>query len=133
MVYIVVVIPKFYKIAFLDKWYIMGTCNFYYWFGSNVAFRMIEKTYGNSFDRYKTRTTLVGTLLRTLNQLSLDILLAHGCDIHQPLKNAVRPTFSFTSNFSIHFYLISSIIFYFPKFHYMRSHYQNNHILYASI
>ncbi|KAL1539761.1 Gly-Xaa carboxypeptidase [Salvia divinorum] len=38
--------------------------------------------------RYKTRTNLVGTLLRTLNQLSLDILLANGCDVHQPLKNA---------------------------------------------
>nr|AGF69544.1 ent-copalyl diphosphate synthase [Salvia miltiorrhiza] len=38
--------------------------------------------------RYKTTRTLVGTLLRTLNQLSLDILLAHGCHIHQPLKNA---------------------------------------------
>nr|QMW69080.1 terpene synthase 3 [Callicarpa americana] len=38
--------------------------------------------------RYKTRRSLVGTLLRTLNQLSLDILLAHGRDIHQPLKNA---------------------------------------------
>ncbi|KAH6826066.1 Terpenoid cyclases/Protein prenyltransferases superfamily protein [Perilla frutescens var. hirtella] len=38
--------------------------------------------------RYKTRSSLVGTLLRTLNQLSLDILLAHGHDIHPPLKNA---------------------------------------------
>ncbi|KAL1547239.1 Gly-Xaa carboxypeptidase [Salvia divinorum] len=38
--------------------------------------------------RYKTRPNLVGTLLRTLNQLSLDILLAQGCNIHQPLKNA---------------------------------------------
>ncbi|XP_042014834.1 ent-copalyl diphosphate synthase, chloroplastic-like isoform X1 [Salvia splendens] len=38
--------------------------------------------------RYKTRTNLVGTLLTTLNQLSLDILLANGCDVHQPLKNA---------------------------------------------
>ncbi|KAI3449643.1 hypothetical protein Pfo_006308 [Paulownia fortunei] len=38
--------------------------------------------------RYKTRTSLVGTLLRTLNQLSLDILLAHGRDIHQQLNQA---------------------------------------------
>ncbi|KAG8389342.1 hypothetical protein BUALT_Bualt02G0219300 [Buddleja alternifolia] len=38
--------------------------------------------------RYKTRTSLVGTLLRTLNHLSLDILLAHGRDIHQQLNNA---------------------------------------------
>nr|A0A5P8DI15.1 RecName: Full=Ent-copalyl diphosphate synthase 1; Short=IjCPS1 [Isodon japonicus]QFP98577.1 ent-copalyl diphosphate synthase [Isodon japonicus] len=38
--------------------------------------------------RYKRRSSLVGTLVRTLNHLSLDILLAHGRDIHQPLKNA---------------------------------------------
>nr|UNZ93492.1 ent-copalyl diphosphate synthase [Salvia splendens] len=44
-------------------------------------------TYANGV-RYKTRPNLVGTLLRTLNQLSLDILLAQGCNIHQPLKNA---------------------------------------------
>nr|QEV81854.1 terpene synthase 15 [Prunella vulgaris] len=44
--------------------------------------------YAANGGRYKTRTTLVGTLLRTLNQLSLNILLAHGRDIHQQLKNA---------------------------------------------
>ncbi|XP_075482775.1 ent-copalyl diphosphate synthase 1-like [Primulina tabacum] len=38
--------------------------------------------------RYKTRTSLVGTLLRTLNQLSLDTLLACGRDIHQQLYHA---------------------------------------------
>ncbi|PIN18251.1 Ent-copalyl diphosphate synthase [Handroanthus impetiginosus] len=38
--------------------------------------------------RYKTRTSLVGTLLRTLNQLSLDTLLAHGHDIHQQLNHS---------------------------------------------
>ncbi|KAG8389340.1 hypothetical protein BUALT_Bualt02G0219100 [Buddleja alternifolia] len=38
--------------------------------------------------RYKTRTSLVGTLLRTLNHLSMDILLAHSRDIHQQLNNA---------------------------------------------
>ncbi|KAK6141389.1 hypothetical protein DH2020_024880 [Rehmannia glutinosa] len=38
--------------------------------------------------RYKTRSSLVGTLLKTLNQLSLDILLAHGRDIHPQLNHA---------------------------------------------
>ncbi|XP_075489850.1 LOW QUALITY PROTEIN: ent-copalyl diphosphate synthase 1-like [Primulina tabacum] len=38
--------------------------------------------------RYKTRNSLVGTLLRTLNQLSLDTLLASGRDIHQQLHHA---------------------------------------------
>ncbi|XP_073151654.1 ent-copalyl diphosphate synthase 1 [Henckelia pumila] len=38
--------------------------------------------------RYKTRNSLVGTLLRTLNQLSLDTLLACGRDIHQQLYHA---------------------------------------------
>nr|UVE15959.1 ent-copalyl diphosphate synthase [Leonurus japonicus] len=37
--------------------------------------------------RYKTRS-IMGTLLRTINQVSLDILLAQGRDIHQPLLNA---------------------------------------------
>nr|UNZ11787.1 ent-copalyl diphosphate synthase [Scutellaria barbata] len=37
--------------------------------------------------RYKRRS-VGGVLLKTLNQLSLDILLAHGLDVHQPLKNA---------------------------------------------
>ncbi|KAL8530613.1 hypothetical protein ACS0TY_007590 [Phlomoides rotata] len=37
--------------------------------------------------RYKTRS-IVGTLLRTINQLSLDLLLAHGRDIHQSLQNS---------------------------------------------
>ncbi|KAK4482273.1 hypothetical protein RD792_009425, partial [Penstemon davidsonii] len=40
--------------------------------------------------RYKTRNNLMGTLLKTLNQLSLGTLLAHGRDIHQPLHNAWR-------------------------------------------
>nr|UNZ93477.1 ent-copalyl diphosphate synthase [Scutellaria baicalensis] len=37
--------------------------------------------------RYKRRSVL-GTLLKTLNQLSLDILLTHGRNVHQPFKNA---------------------------------------------
>ncbi|XP_042033665.1 ent-copalyl diphosphate synthase, chloroplastic-like [Salvia splendens] len=44
-------------------------------------------TYANGV-RYKTRPNLVGILLRTLNQLSLDTLSAQGCNIHQPLKDA---------------------------------------------
>ncbi|CAA0828100.1 Ent-copalyl diphosphate synthase- chloroplastic [Striga hermonthica] len=36
--------------------------------------------------RYKTRSRLVGALIMTLNQLSLDILLAHGQDIQPQLS-----------------------------------------------
>lgn len=32
---------------------------------------------------------LIGALLRTLNQLSLDVLVAHGRDIYSPLRDAV--------------------------------------------
>ncbi|KAL0458127.1 UNVERIFIED_CONTAM: Kolavenyl diphosphate synthase TPS5, chloroplastic [Sesamum latifolium] len=38
--------------------------------------------------RYKTRTSLVGILIRTVSQLSLDILLMHGKDIYQELYHA---------------------------------------------
>ncbi|KAI3472795.1 hypothetical protein Pfo_031124 [Paulownia fortunei] len=38
--------------------------------------------------RYKTRNSLVGTLIRTVSQLSLDTLLAHGRDIHQQLYHS---------------------------------------------
>ncbi|KAK4408070.1 Kolavenyl diphosphate synthase TPS5, chloroplastic [Sesamum angolense] len=38
--------------------------------------------------RYKTRKSLVGILIRTVSQLSLDTLLAHGKDIYQELHRA---------------------------------------------
>ncbi|KAL7151406.1 hypothetical protein ABFS83_04G028800 [Erythranthe nasuta] len=44
--------------------------------------------YANGGRYNKTRSSIVGTLLRTLNQLSLDTLLAHGRNIQQPLNHA---------------------------------------------
>ncbi|KAL7126619.1 hypothetical protein ABFS83_14G200200 [Erythranthe nasuta] len=38
--------------------------------------------------RYKTRKSLIGTLIKTVSQLSMDTLLAHGVDIHQQLYRA---------------------------------------------
>ncbi|KAL0418739.1 UNVERIFIED_CONTAM: Kolavenyl diphosphate synthase TPS5, chloroplastic, partial [Sesamum radiatum] len=38
--------------------------------------------------RYRTRKSLVGILIRTVSQLSLDTLLAHGKDIYQELHRA---------------------------------------------
>ncbi|KAL9142870.1 hypothetical protein ABFS82_14G199600 [Erythranthe guttata] len=35
--------------------------------------------------RYKTRKSLIGTLIRTVSQISMDTLLAHGIDIHHQL------------------------------------------------
>lgn len=65
----------------------------------------------NELGRYKTtRCNLVGTLLRSLNQLSLNILLAHGRDIHLPFKTAVRPIFSFTCKF-LKFDIFSATLF----------------------
>ncbi|EYU40922.1 hypothetical protein MIMGU_mgv1a023046mg, partial [Erythranthe guttata] len=38
--------------------------------------------------RYKTGKSLIGTLIRTVSQISMDTLLAHGIDIHQQLYRA---------------------------------------------
>ncbi|KAL7126615.1 hypothetical protein ABFS83_14G200100 [Erythranthe nasuta] len=38
--------------------------------------------------RYKTRKSLIGTLIRTVSQISMDTLLAHGVDIHHQLYRA---------------------------------------------
>ncbi|KAL0370519.1 UNVERIFIED_CONTAM: Kolavenyl diphosphate synthase TPS5, chloroplastic [Sesamum angustifolium] len=44
--------------------------------------------------RYKTRKSLVGVLIGTVSQLSLDILLAHNKDIYQELYHAVKSSFA---------------------------------------
>ncbi|KAL7126611.1 hypothetical protein ABFS83_14G200000 [Erythranthe nasuta] len=44
--------------------------------------------FANGGSRYKTRKSLIGTLIRTVSQISMDTLLAHGIDIHQKLYRA---------------------------------------------
>ncbi|KAK4492527.1 hypothetical protein RD792_003338, partial [Penstemon davidsonii] len=68
-------------------------------FGTQQLFKEQKRAFVKEFEngsilnypnggRYRTKNSVVGTLLKTINRISCDALLTHGRDIHQQLHHA---------------------------------------------